>query len=294
MLQWFKQLDGILRGDATRLPALQEGKISFPIAGLTIVTIVLGVIYGLCMGSFTMIRTYGHAYMQLIASGIKLPMLFFLTLAVTFPSLYVFNALIGSRLSMISVFRLLIASLGVMLAVLASLGPIVVFFAVSTNAYPFMVVLNVATSTVAGILGLAFLLRTLHRLVVVQEQKEYQKIGLEPTRSVNSHTPQDNNLASPSSPPSSDRGGDSIPAPPHEKNSSAKPTAAIDLIGYITHHKAKRVFQIWTMVFALVGAQMSWVLRPFIGNPDLDFTWFRERESNFFLAVLETIGNLFH
>jgi len=59
MLQWFKQLDGILRGDATRLPALQEGKISFPIGGLTIVTILLGVIYGLCMGSFAMIRTSG-------------------------------------------------------------------------------------------------------------------------------------------------------------------------------------------------------------------------------------------
>ena len=36
---------------------------------------------------------------QLFASAVKVPALFFLTLAVTFPSLYVFNALVGSRLA---------------------------------------------------------------------------------------------------------------------------------------------------------------------------------------------------
>ena len=55
----------------------------------------------------------------------------------------------------------------------------------------------------------------------------------------------------------------------------------------------KTVFRIWVIVFALVGAQMGWVLRPFIGNPNLEFTWFRGRESNFFQAILQTLGNLF-
>ena len=50
----------------------------------------------------------------------------------------------------------------------------------------------------------------------------------------------------------------------------------------------KTVFKLWVIVFALVGAQMGWVLRPFIGNPNLPFTWFRGRESNFFQAVLHT------
>ena len=47
------------------------------------------------------------------------------------------------------------------------------------------------------------------------------------------------------------------------------------------------------VVFGLVGAQMGWVLRPFVGNPSLPFTWFRGRESNFFQAVLHTISSLF-
>ena len=203
--------------------------------------------------------------MQMIASAIKLPLMFFLTLAVTFPSLYVFNALIGTRLSVLSALRLLIAALGVMLAVLASLGPIVVFFALSTKSYPFMLLLNVVTSTVAGALGLGFLLRTLDRLVLVQEDVE------------------------PSSLPSSSEDN-----PSKEQNDGNKElTGALDRAGDTTTLKAKGVFRIWTIVFALVGAQMSWVLRPLIGSPMLPFEWFRERESNFFIAVARSLMNLF-
>jgi hypothetical protein len=54
----------------------------------------------------------------------------------------------------------------------------------------------------------------------------------------------------------------------------------------------RSVFACWMIVFALVGAQMGWVLRPFIGSPDLPFTWFRERGSNFFEAVLHSLGAL--
>ena len=68
--------------------------------------------------------------------------------------------------------------------------------------------------------------------------------------------------------------------------------SALDAVGQ-THKKARSVFRIWTLVFSLVGAQMSWVLRPFIGSPMLGFEWFRARESNFFLAVLGAFQNLF-
>ncbi|MCY2952941.1 MAG: hypothetical protein NTU53_13345 [Planctomycetota bacterium] len=53
----------------------------------------------------------------MIATTFKVPLLFFLTLLITFPSLYVFNALVGSRLLIRSVLRLLVASLAVILAV---------------------------------------------------------------------------------------------------------------------------------------------------------------------------------
>jgi len=61
--------------------------------------------------------------------------------------------------------------MGVMLAVMASLGLIVVFFSISTTSYSFMILLNVAACSVAGILGLTFLLRTLHRLVLIVDDQ---------------------------------------------------------------------------------------------------------------------------
>jgi hypothetical protein len=41
-----------------------------------------------------------RSFMQIPASMLKVPALFLLTLIVTLPSLYVFNALVGSRLTM--------------------------------------------------------------------------------------------------------------------------------------------------------------------------------------------------
>ena len=61
MLKWFKQLDEILRGDATRLSLLKDGQIGIPIGGLSVAILLLGVLYGLCTGSFAMIRTSGEA-----------------------------------------------------------------------------------------------------------------------------------------------------------------------------------------------------------------------------------------
>src|SRR3569832_1052219 len=169
MWKWFKELDRILRGDATQLAALERGSVEIPVLGISFVIIILGMIYGVCMGTFALLRPDHPEFMQMAASAVKTPALFLITLVITFPSLYVFNALVGSRLFPLAVMRLLIASLGVNLAVLSSLGPIVAFFSVTTTSYPFMVLLNVVIFAVAGALGLSFLLLTLHRLTIAQQ-----------------------------------------------------------------------------------------------------------------------------
>src|SRR5262245_38757258 len=108
---WIKQLDLILRGETTSPTRLRDGKFEIPVFGLAVVIDALGLAYGACMGLFALTGSGNGSYMQIPASMLKVPALFLLTLIVTLPSLYVFNALVGSRLTMSSVVRLLIAAL---------------------------------------------------------------------------------------------------------------------------------------------------------------------------------------
>ena len=49
---------------------------------------------------------------------------------------------------------------------------------------------------------------------------------------------------------------------------------------------ARTIFQVWVLIYGLVGAQMGWLLRPFVGNPNMSFEWLRSRQGNFFQAVV--------
>ena len=57
--------------------------------------------------------------------------------------------------------------------------------------------------------------------------------------------------------------------------------------------QAVRILQIWIIVFAFVGSQMAWSLRPFVGSPALEFQLFRKgQKGNFYEAVGRSMVNL--
>ena len=139
----FTELDRLLRGEVTRTSSLaargNRRRSRAALAGRDRAEHGLRGLHG----DVRPLLGPGPNAMQVLASMVKVPALFFLTLLVTLPSLYVFNALVGSRLTLAAVVRLLVATLGVIVAVLASLGPIVAFFSVSTTSYPFILLFNV-------------------------------------------------------------------------------------------------------------------------------------------------------
>jgi len=53
------------------------------------------------------------------------------------------------------------------------------------------------------------------------------------------------------------------------------------------------IVQLWLILYAFVGTQLGWVLRPFFGAPGEPFQVFREQDSNFYLNVFQSIGELF-
>lgn len=59
MGKWIRQLDRILRGEATRLAMLESGSVEVPIGGLCVVIALLSMFYGACMGSYAITRDGG-------------------------------------------------------------------------------------------------------------------------------------------------------------------------------------------------------------------------------------------
>ncbi|MDZ8082864.1 MAG: actin-binding WH2 domain-containing protein [Nostoc sp. DcaGUA01] len=54
----------------------------------------------------------------------------------------------------------------------------------------------------------------------------------------------------------------------------------------------QKILQFWLFLYAFVGSQLGWTLRPFFGTPDSAFQLFREREGNFYLSVIQAISYL--
>jgi hypothetical protein len=53
------------------------------------------------------------------------------------------------------------------------------------------------------------------------------------------------------------------------------------------------ILKFWLGLYAFVGSQMAWTLRPFFGSFGSKFDLFRPREGNFYLSVWNSIRHLF-
>jgi len=54
----------------------------------------------------------------------------------------------------------------------------------------------------------------------------------------------------------------------------------------------RNVVRFWILLYAFVGSQMAWTLRPFIGAPSMKFELFRQLGGNFYTNVFASIGEL--
>jgi hypothetical protein len=131
----------------------------------------------------------------------------------------------GGRLRFSQTAALFMSAMSVSAYMLAACAPILLFFMLCTDSYPFIKLLNVAIFGISGLHGIRFFLRGLHHLKVFEGA-------------------------------------------------------------------AGGAVRAWILVWALVGAQMAWILRPFIGAVDMPFALFREQESNFYLNVIQTLLHL--
>lgn len=110
--------------------------------------------------------------LQALASAIKLPLLFLLTLGICLPTLYVFNVLCGGRLSPRQALALLLVAISGTSIFTMAFAPVTLFFLVTSHNYQLFILVNVAILTLTGGVGLATLVsgtRYLNALNVAEE-----------------------------------------------------------------------------------------------------------------------------
>jgi len=203
---------------------VEENGISHKIKCLVLVSVTLLAFYGVSMGIY-------NGLLQALVAMVKVPLLFYLTLVVCYPLLYVFNVLFGSRMGFASTLALILASMAMSSVILGAFAPIALFFVFSKSDYAFMKLLHVFTVGTAAVIGMVCMYRGL--VVVCEKHKIY-------------------------------------------------PKSAINIL------------RVWLAVFAFVGTQMVWNLRPLGGNRDQPFELIRSnREGNFYKSVVVSVRDLF-
>jgi hypothetical protein len=62
--------------------------------------------------------------------------------------------------------------------------------------------------------------------------------------------------------------------------------------GGVYPRKALTIMRVWALLFAFVGIQMAWNLRPFLGDRGEPFKVFRHYEGNFYAAIIYSLDKL--
>lgn len=184
--------------------AQPDGRAILSLIGLVV---IYGTLYGAAMGSFG--GLLGAGALQIIYSGIKVPFLLLATFALSLPSFFVLNSLLGLRRDFPAAIRALVATQAGLSVILASLAPFTLFWYASVDGYSDAILFNAVMFAIASV-SAQWILRDYYQPLIQRN-------------------------------------------PLH-----------------------RRMLRAWLVVYAFVGIQMGWILRPFIGDPASPVQFFRE------------------
>ena len=249
-------------------------------------------VYGAVLGA-------SNGWQQAISSVVKLPLLFFATLAICLPTLYLFNLLFGARLSMLQAVALIMMSITVTGMLTLAFAPISLFFLISAHSYVFFKLLNVAILFLTAVIGLRFLTAGMaalnaHQAAVAQAERVAAEAAAPPVP-VAVAAP----LPVPAQVGAVDANG-SVPAPaPAPVGNTAAPVLFVDPVlrrvpapEPVERPASRTLLYVWLALFGFVGTQLGWTLRPFFGSPDEPFQVFRNLDGTFFGDLVKTLGQL--
>ncbi len=262
----------LLRDRPTFLDEIRRNiKIERKSVSLLVSSCLFFAIYGAIIGS-------SSSWLQAVSSAIKLPALYLITLVICLPTLFFFDILFSSKLGFGQYFVLLLTTMSTISVLLFSFAPITLFFLISIHDYSFFLLLNVAIFALTGFVGVRLFYSGMQQF---SSHGQSLKAASEPVPYAET---QDSFDALEPMPAAKRPIMASDAALPGERVAVAKKD---DL--YATR---VRLLKFWLVLYALVGSQLGWTLRPFFGAPGETFQLFRAIEGNFYSTVLRTFWTL--
>ena len=125
--------------------------------------------YGLVMGCYS-------GFMQALTAGVKVPVMFFLSLLVCFPAFFLLHFILGSRMRLLQMTAIILAGFVLTGAIMVSFTPIIVFFVLTGGNYHFLQLLHVGVFALAGGFGMKMVLDALK--YSCEEKSIYPQTGV--------------------------------------------------------------------------------------------------------------------
>lgn len=110
--------------------------------------------YGIVMGSY-------HSFLQSIVAGLKMTFLFFSAILICFPSFYVIQQVLGSRMALRQMILIILSGFVLTSSIAISFAPIVILFQITGGNYHFLQLLHVAIFIFSGIFGMKLMIDAL-------------------------------------------------------------------------------------------------------------------------------------
>lgn len=110
--------------------------------------------YGMVMGSY-------HSLLQSVVTGLKVIILFLSTVIICFPSFFIIQQVLGSKMSFRQMVVIVLSGVVLTATIALSFAPIVVVFQLTGGNYHFLQLLHVAIFIFAGIFGMQLMVDAL-------------------------------------------------------------------------------------------------------------------------------------
>ena len=126
-------------------------------------------LYGIVMGSY-------HSFIQSIVAGLKVTVLFLATLIICFPSFFVIQQVLGSKMTLRQMIIIVLSGFVLTSAIAFSFTPIIILFQITGGNYHFLQLLHVAIFIFSGIFGMRLMIEALK--FACEKKDTYPQVGV--------------------------------------------------------------------------------------------------------------------